>query len=399
MNRYTFLLLLLIFISSLAKGQIESEEKSPLTLGGYVKYMNTNMDPPAYLYNYINLPEGAWFNESMIHNRLNFRLFATRNFKVALEVRNRLIFGDFVESFPGYKRMIARDDGYLNGLTFNIVEDEAYLLNTSIDRLWVDYTLGDFEVTLGRQRINWGQSYVWNPNDIFNTYSFFDFDYEERPGSDAIRLQYYPTYSSAIETAAKINKDGKLTAAGYYRFNVNHFDIQFLSGILNQEDIVAGAGWSGNIKQIGINGEVTYLHPSNESDETDPVVLSSLSANYMFDNSLFVQFEGFYNGYYEYMDTEAFADFYYTPVSLKTMSFSEFSWFGQFTYPIHPLLKGTLAMIYYPDISGYFVNPSLQYSLSDNIEISTFVQIFKDNSSREFNEQINFLFFRLKWSF
>ncbi|MFP4526171.1 MAG: hypothetical protein ACLFNL_07270 [Bacteroidales bacterium] len=399
MNKYSIILLLLMFSFSQATGQVEPEEKSSVSLGGYVKYMNTNMDPPGYLYNYLDLPEGAWFNESMIHNRLNFRLFATNNLKVAFEVRNRLIYGDFVESFPGYHRMIERDDGYLNDLTFNIVEDDAYLLNTSIDRLWLNYILGDFEITLGRQRINWGQSYVWNPNDIFNTYSFFDFDYEERPGSDAIRLQYYPTYSSSIETAAKINKDGKITAAGYYRLNVSNFDIQFLSGILNQEDFVAGIGWSGNLKQFGVNGELTYLHPTNESEGTDPVVLSSLSANYMFDNSLYLQFEGFYNGYYQYMDTDAFADFYFTPVSLKTMSYSEFSWFGQGSYPIHPLLTGTLAFMYYPDISGYFINPSLRYSLSDNIEISTYVQIFKDNSSKEFNEQINFLFFRLKWSF
>lgn len=32
---------------------------------------------------------------------------------------------------------------------------------------------------------------AWNPNDWFNTYNYFDFDYEERPGTDAIRVRVY----------------------------------------------------------------------------------------------------------------------------------------------------------------------------------------------------------------
>ena len=44
---------------------------------------------------------------------------------------------------------------------------------------------------IGRQRINWGVNLAWNPNDLFNAYSLIDFDYQERPGSDAIRFQYY----------------------------------------------------------------------------------------------------------------------------------------------------------------------------------------------------------------
>ena len=70
--------------------------------------------------------------------------------------------------------------------------------------------MGNFRQGSDRQRINWGQTLVWNPNDIFNAYSYFDFDYIERPGSDAIRLQYYPDYSSAIEMAVKADYENKI---------------------------------------------------------------------------------------------------------------------------------------------------------------------------------------------
>ncbi|MEZ4983057.1 MAG: hypothetical protein R2769_16025 [Saprospiraceae bacterium] len=64
-----------------------------------------------------------------------------------------------------------------------------------LDRLFVQYTYKQFEARLGRQRINWGISTIWNPNDIFNAYNFSDFDYEERPGSDAMLLKYYIGYA------------------------------------------------------------------------------------------------------------------------------------------------------------------------------------------------------------
>jgi hypothetical protein len=63
---------------------------------------------------------------------------------------------------------------------------------------YLDYTAGKWQFRVGRQRINWGVNLVWNPNDVFNSFSYFDFDYEERPGSDAVRVQYYTgTTSSA----------------------------------------------------------------------------------------------------------------------------------------------------------------------------------------------------------
>ena len=90
-------------------------------------------------------------------------------------------------------------------MSWNILTEKSFFLNTTIDRLWVDFNYGKLQVRAGRQRINWGQTLIWNPNDIFNAYSFFDFDYIERPGSDAVRVQYYPGSSSSVEAAVKVN--------------------------------------------------------------------------------------------------------------------------------------------------------------------------------------------------
>ena len=241
---------------------------------------------------------------------------------------------------------------------------------------------------------------MWNPNDLFNAYSFFDFDYEEKPGSDAIRLMYYPSYTSVAELAVKVNRNEQITAAGYYRMNQWGYDVQFLGGILNNDEYVAGVGWSGHIKGAGFNGELTYMRPAKNFHDTSATLLASVSASYMFANSLMLQMEGYYNGHYEHMDMGSFRNYYFRPLTVKTLSFSKFSWFAQASYPIHPLLEGTLAVMYYPDMEGYFLNPSLRYSLTNNVQLSAFAQLFQGKfTGGGGQEKINFLFFRFKWSF
>ena len=396
--RKVLTLILVLFLVENTYSQL-SEDESDISLNGYVKYMNTVMDLPEEMNALLGQPKGGWVNESMFHNRLNFRWYISNSLTFAAEARNRLIYGDMVESLSGYGDMINDDFGYLNGLTNNVVENDAYLLNTSVDRLWINYRKGKFEAKIGRQRINWGQAYVWNPNDIFNAYSFFDFDYEEKPGSDAIRLQYFPDFTSIAELAIKVDSEERITAAGYYRFSNWGYDFQFLGGVLNDDEYVAGAGWSGNIEDAGFNGEITYIQPVESKQDNSGILLSSVSVNYMFNNSLYLMTEGYYNGNYKNMEINRFSGFYFQDLSVKTLSFSEFSWFAQASYPVHPLLDGTVALMYYPDIDGYFINPSLKYSLTDNVQLSMHSQIFQGKFGGSKKENINFLFFRFKWSF
>lgn len=388
MKRY--LIILIFFISTVGLYAQGDEGIKNITLNGYVKYMNTIQ--------FMEFDEG-WATESMFHNRLNFRWYMDDAFTTGVEMRNRFIYGDFVESvFWNYEEYVVEDNGYLNELT-QTHSGASYILTSTIDRLWMNYNTPNLDITLGRQRINWSQSYVWNPNDIFNTYSFFDFDYEEKPGSDAIRVQYYPGFTSTAELAVKVDAHERVTAAGFYRFNKWNYDFQFLGGILNDEDYVAGTGWSGNIKDAGIGGEMTYIHPKESFSDTAGKLLASVNMNYMFSNSLYIQGELFYNEFADQMNIGGFNTFMRQELSVKTLSFSKWSWFLQASYPIHPLLDGSLALMYYPDLEGYFINPSLQYSLADNLQLSAYGQIFTGEFMQSMKETINFLFFRFKWSF
>ncbi len=161
-------------------------------------------------------------------------------------------------------------------LSLNIFNEKSFFLNSTIDRAYVQYTHQNFVATVGRQRINWGQSFVWNPNDIFNVQNYFDFDYIEKPGSDAVRLQYYTGYASDAELAAKLDQDKRLTAAGYFRFNDWNYDFQVLGGLFAGEDLMAGLGWSGSVKGAGFRGETSYFRSKGPFQGYDRIFSTSI---------------------------------------------------------------------------------------------------------------------------
>ena len=375
-----------VFCFILSIPEIYPQEKKSLTLNGYLTAM------PSIMFDSLS---GGISNDILIHNRLNFKYFPDKYLTLALELRNRVFKGDMVSSNIEYPEMIGNDPGLVD-MSWNILEKHSFLINTTIDRCWIDYNRGKFQVRVGRQRINWGQTLVWNPNDIFNAYSFFDFDYVERPGSDAVRLQYFPGSSSAIEIAVKADKDKDITAAALYRFNKWGYDIQLLAGYADDNDFVAGTGWSGSIGSLSFRGEATWFQPVENFRNTTGRGLFTTGIDKVFKDNSMVQFQVMYCN-----DPPDFTDFnslYSADISAKDLAFSRFTAFTQFSYFATPLLNLSISAMWFPDLKGYFAGPSLDYSLAENIDLSLFWQYFGNRLSGIRN-RIKLGFIRLKYSF
>ena len=129
-------------------------------------------------------------NDHLLHSRFNSKWYATDAITAALELRFRAFYGESVEKIPSFKEFIQTPRDYVKLDAF-LWESEKSIGYLEVDRLWLDWYTQDLQVTVGRQRVAWGTSWVWNPTDIFNPLDVLDFDYEERPATDAIRLQYY----------------------------------------------------------------------------------------------------------------------------------------------------------------------------------------------------------------
>jgi hypothetical protein len=346
--------------------QDENAPKSSIDLRGYLSNMQSVM---------ISDVQETWINDNLFHNRLNFYWYYGKKLTASIQFRNRFMYGQTLETNPDYATSIDNEKNFLD-LSLNIFNEKSFFLNSSIDRLYLQYTAGKIVFTAGRQRINWGQTMVWNPNDVFNVQNFFDFDYPEKPGSDAVRIQYYPDYTSSFELAAKLDHESKLTAAGYYRFNTLGYDLQFLAGILSEADVFGGIGWAGDIEGAGFRGEMSYFHPLENPGDTSGLFITSLSLDYSFSNSFYLQFEALYNMKPEGSRTTSFYDYYQGTLDVKKLSFSEWNFFLQGSYPFTPLLNASLSCIYFPEVKGFYAGPSITYSLKDNAELSLISQIF-----------------------
>jgi len=390
MTSFCRILLLLILLPSATV--IAQSDDSKLSLNGYFTSMQSVMFQDI---------EKNWIADNLLHNRLNASWYPSDNISASLQLRNRLIFGETLKYTPGYADNTAKTAGWLN-LSANIASGDSYVLNSTVDRLWFQVTTGKLVTTVGRQRINWGQNLVWNPNDIFNVYSYFDVDYPERSGSDAIRLQLYPNFTSTAELSAKVDSGDNVTAAALYRFNKWNYDIQVFGGILNSEDYVSGMGFSGNLKGAALRGEISWFRSIENFNDTSGYIMSSFGLDYAFQNSIMIQFEFLYSALPVSM--QGFQEFYSGPLSVKNLAFTKYSVFAALSYPLNPLLQGSLAGMYFPEMEGFFAGPSLSYNLNDNIDLSLFLQYFSGKieqapSNDKIRQNLTFGFLRLKWNF
>ncbi len=375
-----------------------SQEK--LTLQGYVKSMQTLMTPET-----TGLLDVDILSDNLIHNRLNFRYYASDNITVAMEMRNRFLYGEITKILPeimqveDYGEVLDRDRGYLD-LSKTIASGTGYALHSMIDRAYVDYVSGNFEARVGRQRINWGINMVWNPNDIFNTMNYFDFDYEERPGTDAIKLQYYTGVASSAELVYKAADSWDQSAvAGMYRMNKWGYDWQILGGYL-KENYVLGAGWSGHIDKAGFRGEATYFRNSNNFADTTGHLIASISADYIFQSSLYLHGGLLYNSEGTTGDAAREGMFLSSQeLSVKTLTPAKSSLFFQTRYQFTPLLTGDISAIVNPYDKSYFLMPQVTYSLSDNVSTLLTGQLFSGDDGTEFGGIGQIYYLRIKWSF
>lgn len=383
MRRIVLTSLALMLFNSLSFSQ---DEKGKINAGGYASWLNIAM---------FQKPTDVWYGSSMLHNRINLKAYASRTFTAAIEMRNRFIFGDMVKLNQGYGRSLTDDRGFFD-LSFNIFSETSFVLNTMIDRAWIEFTAGNFQITAGRQRINWSQALIWNPNDIFNTYSYFDFDYVERPGSDAIRAVYSTSPSSAAEVAIKLDNDSKLTAAALYRFSLFNADLQFFAGETRVELLTAGAGWSAPVGSFSFRGEASLFYPFNDLTANEKTYIVTAGLDKVFAGKITTMVQAMYSS--NPVDLLLFTQLYEGGFTADQLAFSEFSMIGQLSYAPVPLVNISLSAIWYPDLKGYFAGPSFDVSLSDDLDFSFVWQHF-DSIINGNETLINLGFIRFRYNF
>ncbi|MAR16385.1 MAG: hypothetical protein CMB86_04290 [Flammeovirgaceae bacterium] len=355
-----------------------SQKLNPsFSLNGYVKYLPAYMD-----YSFFESE-----NNHLIHNRINFRGYFGDNLSIGLELRNRVFFND-IPSIQG-------DDGLVN-MSYFIVREDNFVFNSMIDRLWLKYQKDKVEISIGRQRVNWGVNTIWNNNDLFNAYNFIDFDYIERPGSDVVRFIYTGDNLSSFELVYMPNERKGYALAGLYKLNSFGYDFQLLAANYFN-DIVLGGGWAGNIKNAGFKGELSYFF---DKENIENSLSFSSSLDYSTKNGFYFLGSYLYNS--NGMNESNFLSLINinaNVLSPKNLMPSKHSYLLQVNKPISPPLNMSLNILYGKGIKLLYISPSLSYDISSNLDAGVIVQYFYLDNFGDFKNLLKGYYLQLKYSF
>jgi hypothetical protein len=337
------------------------------------------------------------FSSNLIHNRLNFKLTFSSKISARLEIRNRIFYGEEIKRIPNFGKNINEYNGLLS-LSHLWINKKYFVVHSVIDRILLQYSDEKWDVKIGRQRINWGINNIWNPNDIFNAYNFLDFDYDERPGNDALRIQRNLNTNSVLEFAYKPGKHKEeTTAALLYKFNKWKYDFQFLGGIY-QTDYVIGGGWAGNIKESGFKGEITYFIPRKNTLDTQETFSFSLMADQTFKNDWYISISGLYNANPTNF-LVANGSFSNTNLSAKSLFPFRYNFHAAVMKTISPIATLNVSCIYSPENNTLIFVPVYSWNIASNFDLDFTAQSFFEQELLSYKNLGTAFFIRSRWSF
>ncbi|MBK9636802.1 MAG: hypothetical protein IPO63_02955 [Bacteroidetes bacterium] len=333
-------------------------------------------------------------SNNLLHHRLNVKWKPTSKLTTTGEFRTRLFWGEEVNSIPEFAMQLRNDNEKVN-LQKAWIQNKSLVLHSNIERLNIEYRENNWNVCLGRQRINWGVTTTWNPNDIFNAFNFLDFDYEERPGVDGGKFQYMfnNSFNTQVVYVHTGNRKGNV-AAVKYSLNKWQYDLQLITGWY-KEHITLGAGWAGNIKDAGFKGEVQYFFRDNDSTSQFNL---TLEGDYMFKNGWYIS-TGFLfnnNGLYQPISNWNNINLNLSPENIMP---TRWNFMVTTAKEITPLLSANLSLLYSPGTNLIILLPSFKYNLASNLDVDIIWQSFFVELKKDFEAVNHRIFLRIKWSF
>ena len=298
-----------------------------------------------------------------------------------------MMFGDL--------QTIQSDEGWVD-MAFFIVNKPKFIFHSMVDRLWLKYQKDKLEISIGRQRVNWGINTIWNSNDLFNAYNFIDFDYIERPGSDVVRVIYSGDNLSGFELVFMPTNQGRNVIAGMYKINKLRYDFQLIVADYF-DDFVLGGGWAGNISNAGFKGEVSYFI----NKYVENALSISTSLDYSFKNGYYLLGSYLYNS--EGKSTPGLLNFIsitdngLSPRNL--MPLSKNSYLIQLSKSISPPINASLTLMYGSGIKFLYVSPNISYDINAKLDASLIGQLFYLDNFGDFKNILKGFYLQVKYSF
>ncbi len=260
-----------------------------------------------------------------------------------------------------------------------------------LDNAYLKLAFKQFDITVGKQQISLGTGNVWNPIDVFNIKDPIDPTYEN-PGQNAMRLDVPLSDSTTFSTLYAPDDEWKNSAKMIQlKSRIKRFDIslvaiektwlfhdytQFDPGQMNFSGIpekrqLLGFSTAGEIFGVGIWAEFAY----NWMGTTDDFHELVTGIDYTFDFQTYVLVEYYRNslGRTDKMDY-TLNDWMRLMVS-EQKAIARDQLYALALHPITDLMNLGLSTIFCITDGSFVFVPTLEYSLSDNVDIFAYLNL------------------------
>ncbi len=269
----------------------------------------------------------------------------------------------------------------------------------NLDRAYFQLYHKNLELTIGRQRIAWGQSFVWSPFDVFNRKNVFE-PQEEKGGVDGVRSIIRLGQFNALEAVFTPGETFKISRMGVrLRFQFSNIDgvinvIKDYDGFTTRQ--LYGATFRGE-NEIGWWFEIARARDKNDIliKQTFPFKFADFfyrkwynmfvfGADYTFmiGNGVTITAEFLYDESGE-PDMKKY-DFRLSSNGRRTFLAQKYV-YTSMQYDFTDLWSGTIANVSNLDDSGLILIPNLRYAYNQNVDFIFGGNLFFADSGTEFN--------------
>lgn len=330
-----------------------------------------------------------------LQNRINGRFPMLGN--GGLEVSNRTLIytGPQKMTSPRVAQQLSEDSGWVDATWAWSVPKYHSLLYTTWDRLFWEWRTASSVIRMGRQRVNWGASRVWNPNDWFHASDYLDLNYTEKRGVDAVRWQWFPGTLWILEGVyqgdATVNGS---TVAALGRWNQWGYDWQMQMGWIRKE--WAGAvAWMGDVLGAGFSGEVSlYYDPQSYHRDRSIQYVWTMGFDHMFSNGWYVNVSGLYNGYSLHPEDSLISPQW--AVTSQTLISKEVALFWEWSYSLNPWVSVKWGTFQSPQDFSFCTMPGLEVSYFENVDWTGYGIICQGEGDELYGDKGTMLLFSLR---
>jgi hypothetical protein len=354
-----------------------------LKLSGY--YKNLFVDSETVF------PIGERYTLDLNRLRLELKGNMSQNTSLDLQYDNEVLFGSYLHTAQFALSKDQRPD-QLWDLDANYGEAGGWYGRHRLYRASVNFSLGETDLRLGRQRIAWGTGRFWSPVDLLNPPNPIALEREERPGVDAALLERKLGPLSRISAVyAPRHESGASSGAVNWHSNAAGVDYSVIAGKIRGERVFGG-DIATQVGSAGLRAELTH----NDVDHAGSFLRGVVALDYAFASTLTLSCELYYNG----AGASNPAGYDFAALFAGRIQSVGRRYLGAYaSYEITPLLKSLNYLVINLGDRSRFFSPAIALSLRPNLDLMLGAQLFGGDAGAEFKRLPDRYFAQLQWFF